>query len=204
MNRSPATLEDSADDAALVARLRQGDAAAFEQLVRTQGPRMLAVAKRFLQNDEDAADAVQEAFVSAYRSIGSFAAESKLGTWLHRVVVNAALMRLRSRRRKPEVSIESLLPQFLADGHQAKSSVKWPETSLLLERRETLELVRRLIDQLPDGYREVLLIRDIDGLNTEETANMLGLSISAVKVRLHRARQALRTLLDPHIRGGEI
>jgi RNA polymerase sigma-70 factor, ECF subfamily len=204
MSHLPATLDDSADDAVLVARLRQRDAAAFEQLVRTEGPRMLAVAKRFLQNDDDAADAVQEAFVSAYRSIGNFAAESKLSTWLHRVVVNAALMRLRSRKRKPEVSIESLLPQFLADGHQAKSSVKWPETSQLLERRETLELVRRLIDRLPDGYREVILIRDIDGLSTEETANLLGLTNSAVKVRLHRARQALRTLLDPHMRGGEI
>jgi RNA polymerase sigma-70 factor (ECF subfamily) len=204
MSRSPATLDDSADDAVLVARLRQRDAAAFEQLVRTEGPRMLAVAKRFLQNDDDAADAVQEAFVSVYRSIGNFAAESKLSTWLHRVVVNAALMRLRSRKRKPEVSIESLLPQFLADGHQAKSSVKWQETSQSLERRETLELVRRLIDQLPDGYREVLLVRDIDGLNTDEAANLLGLTNSAVKVRLHRARQALRTLLDPHMRGGEL
>jgi RNA polymerase sigma-70 factor, ECF subfamily len=190
------------DDADLVARLQQREPAAFEQMVRAHGPRMLAVAKRFLRNDDDAADVLQEAFVSAYRAIDKFAAESKLGTWLHRIVVNAALMRLRTRQRKPEVSIETLLPQFLEDGHQVKSTIAWPDSSQSLERRETHELVRRLIDQLPDGYREVLLIRDIDGLDTEEAANLLGLSVSALKVRLHRARQALRTLLDPHMQGG--
>jgi RNA polymerase sigma-70 factor, ECF subfamily len=204
VKHSSATAVAAAEDADLIVRLRQREPAAFEQLVRTHGPRMLTVARRFLRNDDDAADALQEAFVSAYRSIDKFAAESKLSTWLHRIVVNAALMRLRTRQRKPEVSLETLLPQFLDDGHQVKSSMDWPDSSHALERRETHELVRRLIDQLPDGYREVLLIRDIDGLDTEEAANLLGLSVSALKVRLHRARQALRTLLDPHMRGGDL
>ena len=199
MEQSFSTVESPTEEAALVARLRDGDAAAFESLVRTYGTRMLTVARRFLRNEEDAADALQEALISAYRSIGQFAAESKLSTWLHRIVVNASLMRLRSRRRKAEVSIDALLPQFLEDGHQVKSSVDWPDAVRAIERRETSELVRRSIDQLPEGYREVLLLRDIDELDTQEAARLLGISSGAVKVRLHRARQALRTLLDPHL-----
>lgn len=190
------------DEAALIASLQRREALAFEQLVRAYGPRMLAVAKRFLRNDEDAADALQDAFVSAYRAIDRYAGGAKLSTWLHRIVVNAALMRLRTLRRKPELSIESLLPQFLEDGHQTSPSAKWPETSHALEQRETLALVHRLIDELPSGYREVLLLRDIEGVDSEQAASLLGLSPNAVKVRLHRARQALRMLLAPYMQGG--
>jgi len=95
----------------LVARLRAGDEAAYAELVRTQGGRMFAVARRLLRSDDDAADAVQEAFVSAFRAIASFEGGARLSTWLHRIVVNAALMKLRTRARRPEVSIEELLPR---------------------------------------------------------------------------------------------
>lgn len=201
MEQYSPTAEPPSDETALLAQLRQSDGAAFETLVRTYGPRMLAVARRFLRNDEDAADALQDAFISAYRAIDRFAGDCRLGTWLHRIVVNAALMRLRSRRREPEISIESLLPTFLEDGHQVTPSVEWRDSAAALERKETRELVRRLIDKLPDGYREVLLLRDIDQRDTDEAAKLLGLSVGAVKVRLHRARQALRMLLDPYMQG---
>lgn len=164
---------------------------------------MLAVARRFLRNEEDARDAVQEAFVSAFRSIPRFEAGSKISTWLHRIVVNAALMRLRSRRRKPEESIEELLPGYLEDGHRANPGPRWPETAEeSLQRAETRALVRRSIDDLPDTYREVLLLRDIEGFDTSESATLLGVTPNAIKVRLHRARQALRELLEPHL--GEV
>lgn len=186
---------------ALVARLRAGDAAAFETLVRTHMPAMLRVARRFMRSEEDARDAVQDAFVSAFRSIGSFGANARLSTWLHRIVVNACLQRLRSQRRRPEEDIEQYLPQFRADGHQVAPSRSWTESAeSVVERAELRDVVRKAIDELPDTYREVLLLRDIEELSTEEAAEALKVTTNAVKVRLHRARQALRTLLDPYMR----
>jgi RNA polymerase sigma-70 factor, ECF subfamily len=188
-------------EALLVTRLRSGDPAAFETLVRTHMAALLRVARRFLRSEEDARDAVQDAFVSAFRSIDKFGANARLSTWLHRIVVNASLMRLRSQRRRPEEDIEEYLPRFREDGHQLENSVPWSETGeTILQRTELRDVVRKAIDQLPDTYREVLLLRDIEELSTEETAEVLHVTPNAVKVRLHRARQALRTLLDPYMR----
>jgi RNA polymerase sigma-70 factor (ECF subfamily) len=181
----------------LVEALRRGDADAFEALVRREGVRMLAAARRLLGSEEDARDAVQEAFLQVHRNVGEFQGESRISTWLHRIVVNAALMKLRSRRRKPEQQLDELLPQFDEGGRWLRPIAGWERPSEeLLESAETRALVRRAIDQLPPAYREVLMLRDIEELDTEETARMLGVSLNAVKVRLHRARQALRTLLE--------
>lgn len=186
------------DDSLLVHRLRAGDATAYEAFVRRETPRLLAVARRLLRNEEDAKDAVQDAFVSAFRALEQFEGGCRLSTWLHRIVVNAALMRLRTQRRKPEESIEDLLPQFLEDGHHAQHPHEWRDTAeALLARREDRDFVRACIDQLPEAYRTVLLLRDIEDLDTATAAQALGVSDGVVKVRLHRARQALRTLLAP-------
>jgi len=191
-----------ADDAALVAKLRSGDSGAFEQLVRRDTPRLLRVARRFFDSEEDARDAVQDAFVAAFRSIGDFESSALLSTWLHRIVINACLMKLRSRRRKPEEDIEQYLPRFLEDGHQVESSAAWNESAeTALQRAETCNIVRAAIARLPESYRVVLTLRDIEELTTDEVAQMLGTTPNAVKIRLHRGRQALRTLLDPHMRG---
>lgn len=164
-------------------------------------PRLLAVARRMLRSEEDARDAVQEAFINAFKSIGGFEGQCRLSTWLHRIAVNACLMRLRSRQRKPEDPIDSLLPTFLEDGHASTHTAEWRQDALaLMERREEREFVRARIDELPDSYRTVLVLRDIEELNGGETAQLLGISENLVKVRLHRARQALRTLLEPHFR----
>ena len=189
------------DEATLVAQLRAGEEAAFEQVVRLYGGRLLAVARRIVGTEEDARDAVQDAFLNAFRSLDRFEGNAKLSTWLHRIVVNAALMKLRTRKRKPEQSIETMLPSFLDDGHHEERFRSWDEpVDTLMERAETRELVRKQIDALPEGYRTVLVLRDIEGLDTEETAKVLGLSVNATKIRLHRARQALRSLLAPHFR----
>lgn len=199
-----ATMAAEAEERALLAALRGGDDRAYERLVSEHGGRMLAVARRMLRNEEEARDALQEAFVLAFRGLPRFAGESRLGTWLHRIVVNAALMKLRRQRSRPEESIEELLPAFLEDGHAAHSYSDWPESAdRLLEREEVRQRVRASIDRLPVTYRTVLLLRDIEELDTGEVANALGISPNAVKVRLHRARQALRELLDPHLRTGE-
>jgi RNA polymerase sigma-70 factor (ECF subfamily) len=189
------------DEQSLLLGLRAGEDGAFEALVRSHAPRSLAVARRFLRNDSDAEDAVQEAFLAAFKAIDRFEGAARLSTWLHRIVVNAALMKLRSRRGKPEEAIEELLPRFLEDGHHQSPPHQWEESAEeLLEREEIRAHVRTCIDQLPESYRIVLLIRDIEEVETAEAATMLGITEAAVKVRLHRARQALRGLLDPRLR----
>lgn len=186
-------------EARLLTRLRADEDAAFDELVRVSGGRMLAVARRMLTREEDAQDAVQEAFLSAFKSLERFDGRSQLATWLHRITVNACLMKLRSQRRRPEKSIEDFLPAFLEDGHQRKSSTPWkPLASSGIELEETRALIRSKIEELPEQYRLVLILRDIEDLDTEEAATVLGITPNAVKTRLHRARQALRGLLDPH------
>ena len=188
------------DEAELLQALRAGEEPAYERFVRRYGSTMLAVARRFLRCDEDAADAVQEGFASAFRSIRGFTGDSRIGTWLHRIVVNACLMKLRAAKSRPAVSIEGLLPTFDNTGHHASRMCDWNVPSDRLEADELRATVRRCIDDLPESYRVVLLLRDIEELNTAETAERLNISEAAVKVRLHRARQALRTLLDPILR----
>lgn len=193
---------DFADEAQLIESLRAGDEAAYEYMMREHGGRMLAVARRLLRHEEEARDALQDAFVQAFRHIGRFEAQAKLATWLHRIVVNAALMRIRSRQRHPEQSIEQLLPRYAEDGHRI---LVGPITEVTAEQiagdEERRQRVRQAIDRLPESYRTILLLRDIEQFDTAQTAEILDVSDSVVKTRLHRARQALRELLLPMIAG---
>jgi len=183
-------------DRELVVQLQGGDDLAYESFVRQHGGAMLAVARRMLRNDEDAREAVQDAFLQAFRAIQHFRAEARLSTWLHRIVVNAALMRLRSASRRPEVAIDDLLPTFDAEGHHAEHIRPLPlSVESALESAEARAEVRRCVEQLPEQYRAVIVLRDLQELSTAETASVLGITENAVKIRLHRAHQALRTLL---------
>jgi len=187
---------DVIDEKALLAALRAGHAWAFETMVRIFGGRLLAVARRLTRHDEDARDVVQAAYLSAFRGLNEFEGACQLSTWLHRIVVNTALMHLRSRRRKPEDPIDGLLPAFHQDGHHVEQFSEWcAPADQLLERRHTRSTVRACIQRLPENYREVLILRDIEELSTQEVAEALLMTPTAVKVRLHRARQALSTLL---------
>jgi len=193
---------DFPDEAALLARLRAGDDAAFTMLVNATIDRMLATARRMLHSDEEAQDAVQEAYLSAFKSLDRFSGDSKLATWLHRITVNAALMRLRAKKSRPMASIEDLLPRYQDDGHRVDPADPWsPLAGEDLERAEVRRAVRARIDQLPDDYRIVLILRDIEELDTNAAAVALGITPGAVKTRLHRARQALRTLLEEEFVG---
>jgi RNA polymerase sigma-70 factor (ECF subfamily) len=182
---------------ALVERIRSGDDRACEQFVRQFGPRMLAVARRFFPRcEEDANDAVQDAFISAFAALQRFEGKSAMNTWLHRIVSNACLMKLRKNR--PEESIEPLLPSFAADGHHAQPPRQWADDAAQAAEQEEVRVkIRECIDRLPESYRAVLLLRDIEEFDTKETARLLSCTPNNVKVRLHRARQALRTLLEP-------
>jgi RNA polymerase sigma-70 factor (ECF subfamily) len=185
------------NDDGLVERLRARDEQAFETMVRRYGGRMLATARRLLGNENDANDAVQQAFISVFKSIAGFNGEAKLLTWLHRIVVNAALAQMRYRRRRHELAIDDLLPRFDEEGRWA-SDVASQSASReeVTGGRETQEMARRCIDLLPEAYRSVLILRDIEELNTVEVAEMLAVTPNAAKIRLHRARQALKTLIE--------
>jgi len=190
-------------EADLIGALQAGNAEAYEGFVRAHVTRVKAVADRYLRNEEDANDVVQETFLSAFKAIQRFEGKSQLSTWLHRIAVNAALMKVRSLGRKGEEKgaeheLDELLPQFVGFGAHATSQRAFgelPEEGIM--RQETQSFVRQCIDQLPQPYRIALLLRDIEGLENEELASHLGISVNAAKIRVHRARQALRTLLEP-------
>ncbi len=193
----------SGDEFIVVEALRRHDSSAYETVVRRFGGRMLTVARRYLHGEQDCADAVQDAFISAFQSIDRFEGNSQLGTWLHRIVINACLMKLRSCSRRPEISIEGLLPTFDESGHHQHRVLRWNSTSDdQFQRDENRSLVRRYIAMLPDDYRTVVLLRDIEEFTTQEAADALKTTCGVVKTRLHRARQALRTLLEPHFGKG--
>lgn len=197
-------MEEVANEAALVVALKNGEEWAFETVVRVYGGRLLAVARRYVRCDEDASDVLQSAYLSAFRAMAHFEGSAQLSTWLHRIVVNTALMKLRTRRRKPEESIDDLLPSFQEDGHHVEQFSDWAAPAdVIMERRETRQTVRSCIDRLPDGYRTVLLLRDIEERSTQEVADLMRLTTTAVKVRLHRARQALSTLLRQELAPGD-
>jgi RNA polymerase sigma-70 factor (ECF subfamily) len=177
--------------------LRAGDHRSFETLVRASTGRMLVVARRFLRSEDDAQDAVQEAFIQAHKALPHFEGRCALTTWLHSITVRACLMRLRRQRSRNETSIEPLLPQFHPDGHRVNPGPAWSSGEASAVSAEERAFIRDCIDKLPDDYRNILLLRDIEEMDTREVAEHLGISQSLVKTRLHRARQALRTLLEP-------
>jgi len=183
-------------EAVLVGQLCAGDRAATERFVRTHAGWMLALAQRYVKDPALAEDCVQEAFLLAFRGIGTFQGRSALKSWLHRIVVNAALMKLRARHLCSEQPLE----EALREGGRCCAEAAWVEHATpdrLLESKEAGELVAAKLLELPDCYRIVLLLRDIEGLSTEETARLLGTTEGAVKVRLHRARAAFRALVEP-------
>ena len=185
-------------EADLVVGLRRRDPAVFEKLVRAYGGLFLQIARRYVHSPADAADIVQESFIAVFEGIDRFAGHAQLRTWMHRIVVNKALMRLRTQKRHGEVAIEDLLPRFLPDGHQQVETQPWRSgADVELSARHTQAQVRRAIDTLPEAYRSVLMLRDIEELDSQEAAQILGITEGALRVRLHRARQALRGLLAP-------
>jgi RNA polymerase sigma-70 factor (ECF subfamily) len=191
----------SPSDDALVASLRAGDETAYEKLITTHGGPMLAAIRRILPNAEDAQDALQDAFLSAFKAVERFEAQSKLSTWLHRIAVNAALMRLRKLKRSKEQSVESLQPRFTDGGHHLEPSAPWSDSGeASAQRAETRQIVQDAIAGLPETHRNALLLRDIQGLSNEDVARELGVTVNAAKIRVHRARLALRGVLDTHLR----
>jgi RNA polymerase sigma-70 factor, ECF subfamily len=199
----PARAPDRPDaEARLLAALRAGEPRAFELLVREHGPRMRAAIVRLRGPVADVDDALQDAFLAAFRGLAGFEGRSRLSTWLHRIAVNAALMRARARRDEPAEDLEGLLPQFSPHGAFIGGQRRWAEApEVELQREELRAGVRAAIDRLPENYRIPLVLRDIEGLSHAEIAEGLGTSVNAAKIRVHRARQALKTLLEQTLPG---
>lgn len=196
-------IRDSGDDT-LVDEILAGNDSAAETLVRQHGGWMLSVAQRFTRDRALAEDCVQEAFANAFSRLGQFERRSSLKSWLHRIVVNQALMKLRSRRARKEQNMDELMPEFDANAcriEQPWTEIRTPEQIVGASRLRALVLEH--IGDLPDTYRNVLLLRDIEEMTTSEVAKALDLSETNVKVRLHRARSALKKLLEPILRGDE-
>ncbi|MEM7024284.1 MAG: sigma-70 family RNA polymerase sigma factor [Pseudomonadota bacterium] len=189
--------------AELVGALQAGDEQAFETVVRRYGGRLLAATRRLLQNEEDARDSVQEAFLQAFRRIDRFEGHADLGTWLHRIAINQALMKLRARGQRREGPIDELEGEFDRLGSRIEPSLDVRETvDEMLARRQTCTEVMARIAELPEHMRVVLMLRDIEELSTREVAALLDLSEANVKIRLHRARAALKKLLEPLWKAG--
>lgn len=180
-------------------------AADFEGLVRGNIGWMLGLAGRVLGDHELAKDAVQLAFSKIHLKIDQFEGRSEPRTWMHRIVVNEALMILRKKKRANEQSIDHLLPNFDSRGVRVPASHVTVETSeTALGSKQTTTIVRETILELPDTYRVVLQLRDIEEMTTAQVSDLLGISEANVKVRLHRARTALKSLLAPMLYDGQI
>ncbi len=198
-------LNVQADDSeqTLLEQLRSGSESAAEQMVREHIGWMRGLALRIVSDGDTADDVVQDAFINAFRHIDKFKGNASLKTWLHRIVVNTALMRLRKTKRLKEQSIDDLQTEYAPQGHRLN-----PPTSLsatpgeILEQADLRASVLMAISQLPEAYRIVLQLRDIEELSTSEVASALQISEANVKVRLHRGRTALKTLLEPVFKDG--
>ena len=186
-----------ADESDLVARARGGDKAAIRTIVRQNNRRLFRVARSILKDEWEAEDAVQEAYVRAFRRLADFEGRSRLATWLTRIVVNEALMRL--RRRRPEIAEIADLDTVAIE--QAVNVVPFPinaqpDPERAMAQTEINAMLEKAIDELPDIYRIVLVARVIEEMSVEETAELYGLKPETVKTRLHRARSLLRQDLE--------
>jgi RNA polymerase sigma-70 factor (ECF subfamily) len=189
------------EEADLLIRVKAGDQVACTKLVTLFGPQMMTVARRFMRCEDDCNDALQDAFISAFKALDRFQADSRLSTWLHTITVNSCLMKLRTDSSRRESSIEEQLSLINWRGHYTHRNAPIGDPSAEIEADETRTVVRNAIEQLPDAFRRVLLLRDIEEMDTAATAALLGTTENNVKWRLNRARKALGTLLEPMMIG---
>jgi len=187
------------DETPLVDRARTGDAAAFSELVTRYERKIFRLAKHITQNDEDAEDVLQETFLKAYSHLDSFQGQSKFYTWIVRIAVNEALMKLRKRKSSKTVSLDE--PTDTGEDTMTREIAVWDEDPEQKYSREELrDILDKAVESLKPAFRTVFVLRDIEELSTEETASALDISIPAVKSRLLRARLQLREKLTKFFR----
>lgn len=181
-------------DLDLVSDFRKGDQLAFEELLLRYSNKVFSLASRLTRNNEDAEEVLQDVFVTVHRKIAGFEAKSSFSSWLYRITVNAAFMKLRKRRQDQAVPLEDIV-----QGATNIAALRSPETAYVDSqtiRQEMLEALEAAIKKLPDDYRPVFVLRDVDGLTSREVGRILNLTVPAVKSRLHRSRLMLRRRLS--------
>lgn len=191
-------------DQDLVARIRGGDYQAFEALVSRYEGKVYRLSMRMLRNQEDAEDALQETFLQVYRGLNGFEGRSTFSTWLFRLATNVCLMKIRHRETEPAnlLPLEEYLPRHEEGEHpQIRDWPDKPEEMLL--NKESREKMLEALGKLPGEYRAVFILRDIEGFSNAEAGEALGISVAAVKSRLHRARLTLRGMLSSYFQRKE-
>ena len=195
----------SISDDELVKLSRNGDKNAFGELVKRHEGKVYALGFRFMKNREDAADVMQDTFLQAYRKLGSFEGKSAFSTWLYRIAVNICLMR--KRKKKLEyVSFDSAIESESGGDDIKREPVDWSDEPLeLADKKQVREKIEKALSKMPGEYREVVVLRDMDGFSNNAVADMLKISLPAVKSRLHRGRMYLRKELSDYFRSrGEL
>ncbi|PYN41467.1 MAG: RNA polymerase subunit sigma [Candidatus Rokuibacteriota bacterium] len=189
-------------DAALVEALRREDPEAPEQLVETYGDRVYRLALRITGSNEDAEEAAQDALWTAARKISTFKGESAFGSWLYRIAANAAYQKLRARRSKAhEIAMDDVLPTFDDDGRHFEPMADWSErVDEQALQGELRRVLGEAIDGLPPDYRTALVLHDVEGLSNPDIAETLGISLPAVKSRIHRSRLFVRKRLAEYMK----
>lgn len=191
------------DDEELLAKLRSGAPGVVEELLRLYQGKIFSLAMSILKNESDAEEAAQDVFMTVIRKIDTFKGNSAFYSWMYRICVNTCLMRLRGQRRDDTVAIEDFMPVFTEDGMHASPMDDWSkEVERKALNEELGKMIRKFTEELSEKYRVVFVLSDIEGLSNEETAKILGMTVPAVKSRLHRARLYLREQLSRYLQDG--
>lgn len=191
------------DDNVLLEELRKGSPEAVEALFDRFHGKIYGLAMSILKNESDAEEATQDVFMTVFRKAFTFKGDSALYSWIYRICVNACLMRLRGKKRSDTVSIEEFLPVFTAEGMHVSHVGDWSkEVERKMLDKELGAVIRKFTEKLSEKYRVVFVLSDVEGLSNEETAQILGLTVPAVKSRLHRARLYLREQLSRYLQEG--
>ncbi|QPJ64756.1 MAG: sigma-70 family RNA polymerase sigma factor [Candidatus Nitrohelix vancouverensis] len=189
--------EEKEAEEALVRELQSGNMDSFDQIVERYQKKIYALSFNLTRNTMDAQDVTQDVLLTLFRKIHTFQGKSAFSSWVYRITLNAAYMKLRSRKKDQSISIDELLPTFNGSGFQQEKVQDWSEnTESLLFANETRSIIQKAVDMLPEKEKVVFLLRDVEGLSTEKVGEILDLTVPAVKSRLHRARLFLRKKLS--------
>lgn len=184
---------------ALVKEFQAGNLEAYDKIAELYQKKIYALSFNLTRNQMDAQDVTQEVLLTLFKKVHTFQGKSAFSSWVYRITLNATYMKLRSKKKEPNVSLEDLLPSYNGSGFQQDKIQDWSEsTESLLFTNETKGVIQKAVDQLPEKEKVVFILRDVEGLSTEKVSEILDLTIPAVKSRLHRARLFLRKKLSPY------
>jgi RNA polymerase sigma-70 factor (ECF subfamily) len=199
------TTDQKAEEEILAQKLIEGDVEAFDRFVEIYQKKIYALAYNMTHNQMDAQDVTQEVFLTIFRKAHTFQGKSAFSSWVYRVALNAVYMKLRSKKKDQSISVEDAFPSFNGAGYHQEVIRDWSESAeSLMFSNETKNVIQSAVDQLPEKEKIAFLLRDVEGLSTEEAAEALDLSISAIKSRLHRARLILRKKLSGYFEEKQI